>query len=182
MRQRRGVPTHRRRVGPQGPWRVVLPLVLFGCVLRKTLFAARVSEGSMLPTLRDGDCVLGVRVPHGSAPVWQPVRDLVLCRGTIVLVRPPAHGGRLHVKRIAAVPGDQRTWGWGPSSAGPGPIPTGHVFVLGDATRRAGLAGPSADSRGYGPCPAAAVVAWVFLRFWPLTRFGYLRRRAPGGG
>ena len=91
---------------------MLLAGVLVLVVTKQMLVAARVYGRSMLPTLGEGDYLLGIRVPHHNGVLWQTIRTLLLTRGAIVLVRPPAHLGRLEVKRIDGIGGDFRSWGW----------------------------------------------------------------------
>lgn len=146
-----------------------IPLsILFARGVSRTLFAARVVGHSMLPTLREGDWIVGFRIPRGRNHLAALLRNALLSRGAVVLVRPPAHLGRLDVKRVDGVPGDLRGWGWDMCRVDPCRIPANHVFLLGNASRHLGHPpGPAADSRQYGPCPTTAVVARVVLRFRP---------------
>jgi len=181
---------HKRRVLRTVDLSLVLLLVCTGTIVvaKKIFISASVYGRSMAPTLYPGEYILGVRVPQRCGLLWQLIRSLFIKRGAIVLARPPAHLGRLEVKRVDGVAGDLRSWGWGASVTGPHRIPNDHVFLIGDGARyrnkpidkladmqhRDKPTGPPADSRLYGPCPSIAVVARVFLRFWPITRFGYL--------
>lgn len=154
-------------------WMWTLMGVTLAITVHRMLFAARVAGESMLPTLREGDYLLGVRIPQNRSPLARLLRWILLSRQAIVLARPPAHLGRLEVKRITAVTGDLCSWGWDACHIKLHRIPRDHVFLLGDASRHLGYPpGLAADSRQYGPCPSTAIVARVFLRFWPLARFG----------
>jgi signal peptidase I len=146
-------------------------LVLLVSLLAKKIFVvAYVNGHSMMPTLYKGDYILGLRVPQRSGLAWQLIRSLLIKRGAIVLVCPPALLGRLQVKRIDGMSGDYRSWGWGIAATGPNQIVSNHVFLIGDLSQFTGkITGPSADSRFYGPCPSTAIIARVFLRFWPIT-------------
>lgn len=97
-----------------------------------------VVEGrSMEPTLAPGDRLLVVRA--------RPVRA-----GDVVAVRDPLQGGRLLVKRVGAVLGDE-------------------VVVRGDNEAA------STDSREFGPVPAGAVLGRVVRCYAPPWRAGPVR-------
>ena len=161
---------------------IFLLLALSFQMAKKASFAARVYGQSMMPTLEENDYILGVRIPHHKGKVGRLLRHLLLTRGSMILVRPPAHLQRLEVKRIDGVYGDLRNWGWGDAYTGSQQIPEDHLFIIGDAVQNIAdiksntniPLGPPADSRHYGPCPSTSVVARVFLRFWPLLRINFL--------
>jgi len=116
----------------------------------------RVSGRSMLPSLRDGDCVLVLWFPGRARLLAWLARRILVRRGTVVMVRPAAHLRRLEVKCVASVAGDWQTWGANHSLTRR--IPPGYVFVVGTN----GLATQvAADSHGYGPLPSSEVVGWV---------------------
>lgn len=100
-----------------------------------------VEGSSMAPTLVAGDRLLVVRARR-------------LAVGDVVAVRHPGEPGRILVKRVAAVHGDQ-------------------VVVRGD--------NPSAstDSRRFGPVPRHAVVGTVVRCYAPATHAGPVRRPWP---
>jgi hypothetical protein len=166
----------------QGPVLILLAFAALAVGTRKVLVLAHVYGKSMTPTLHKGDYILGLRLPVDRHPLGQLIRRSLIKRGAIILVRPPAHLGRLEVKRIDGLPGDLRNWGWMDSFIGPQLVPDNHVFLVSDASRHAlplsdSFTLPPQDSRLYGPCPSTAIVARVFLRFWPITRFGSLCRK-----
>jgi len=154
----------------------MLMCVLSVVALSRLFFAARVSGHSMAPTLRNGDCILGIRIPSGHDFPLSHLKVNLLTRGAIVLARPCEYSYRLIVKRIDALPGDVRRWGWRGFATGPRSIPDGCVFLVGDASRdRKHSMTPSVDSRLFGPFSTDAVVARAFLRFWPVARFHWLQ-------
>jgi hypothetical protein len=157
---------------------LILSVCLFGFIVAKQMFVTvRVYGRSMEPTLYPRDYLLGLRLPRGHGLLCTSIRRWFLRREAVVLVRPPAMLGRLQVKRITALTGDFQSWGWGNAQTGPLPIPKDHLFLVGDAFSYLDIAESlPVDSRFYGPCPAWAVVAWVFLRFWPIQHFSYLSR------
>lgn len=159
------------------------------------LIFARVYGTSMKPTIQKGDCVVGILLPRRRGIVSSYIRNMFIQKKAIVLVRPPLHLGRLEVKRIQGVAGDYRIWGWDSALTGLEPIPEHHVFLLGDAASSGNKTSrsiseasvslsiprdlpslPSADSQSYGPCPAAAIVARVFMCYWPPRHLAILHR------
>jgi len=48
-------------------------------------------------------------------------------------------------------------------------VPTGELFLMGDHRQA------SADSRVFGPVPAASVIGRAFLRYWPLSTLGIIQ-------
>jgi len=160
-----------RRAYPSASASRLLALVVaFFLLVRRAAVLARVRGESMMPTLEPGDYLLGLQVPPSLA-----LRRFLLGRGAVVLVRPPAHLGRLEVKRIVGVAGDIRRWGYGAAAIGPQHVPRDHIFLTGDAAAGDGFRrGMAADSRQYGPCPTSAIVAWVLLRYWPIGRIGFI--------
>lgn len=139
-------------------------------LLRTGLIGAQVSGSSMHPTLRGGDLVFGFRTPRCSGTFGVSIRRGLLPRGAVVLVRPPACGERLQIKRVAGISGD---W-WGTCRPASAPtncrLQTDHVFLVGDAPlrpRSGGRGGVSVDSRSYGPCPSQAVVGRMLVWLRP---------------
>ena len=156
-------------------WIILLVCAVNYSIAKHVLVAAYVSGHSMVPTLKKGDFVIGVRVPQRSGCIWRLIRSKLVQRRAIVLVRPPAHLGRLEVTRIGGLPGELRSWGCGMSRVTGQRIPDEHVFLIGDAVEKFDQPGDlPADSRLYGPCPSSAVVARIFVRYWPIARIGYL--------
>jgi signal peptidase I len=138
------------------------------------VYPARVTSGSMSPTLLRGDWLASHKLT-GRDP--ETVR-----RSQIVLFRFPFGSSGRAVKRIVAVAGDQVEIGRRfvrvnghtiPTAGGPdfavGPdgkehplpfrerIPAGHVFLLGDNTAA------SIDSRSFGPAPDSELVGRVWF-------------------
>lgn len=128
----------------------VLVLVATGLAARRWLRVVVVEGGSMVPTYSDGDRLLAA---YGLR--WLPVR-----RGHVVVVRAPDPGWRpdrtldvAHqtlIKRVTAV-SDQ------PRPDGVGLVPTGSVYVEGDAPG-------GYDSRVFGPLPRTEVIGRVLTR------------------
>lgn len=144
----------------------------------RCLIVARVIGQSMYPILHKGDYVLGIRSVRARNWFSRAADRWLLQRGAVVLIRPPAHLGRLEIKRIDAVAGDVRYWGAVKGAPKLRIIPPGQVFLVGaTGWPDPGAGRPPADSREYGPCSASAIVARVCLRIWPVARFGPLARR-----
>ncbi|MET9803638.1 S26 family signal peptidase [Streptomyces sp. NPDC006368] len=131
-------------------------------LLRRRCTLLDVSGSSMLPTYRDGDRLLALRVP---------VR--LVRRGAVVAIRmraadAPAHPARAQgqditpgdplptcmIKRVAALPGDRMP---GPPSS-TDVVPARRVFVVGDNHEA------SYDSRHTGPVPVDLLTAVVLCR------------------
>lgn len=126
---------------------LAVPAVVTGVLVfaaRSWLLVVRVRGTSMEPTLHPDDRTLAVRVRPSRPP---RAGEVVVCR------RPElVGGGRLIVKRVAAVAGDPL-----PNGRPGDRVPTGRVFVVGDNSM-------STDSRHFGPLPQRDVVARVLVR------------------
>ncbi|MFF3326396.1 S26 family signal peptidase [Streptomyces sp. NPDC002889] len=125
--------------------------------LRRHCTLLDVTGSSMLPTYREGDRLLAVKVParlvrRGSAVAirMRAAPDLDTADGFPPGILVPT----CLIKRVAALPGDRVP---GPSSA-PGVVPARHVFVLGDNPEA------SYDSRHTGPVPFDLLTAVVLCR------------------
>lgn len=143
-----------------------------------------VPTGSMLPTIREGDHLLGAKYHYW---LFAPQR------GDIVVFRPPdaarelGSGASRYVKRVLAVGGDEVSVRDGVLrvngerveepyleeapryTVARVKVPEDHLFVLGDNRNE------SHDSHRWGFVRADHLVAHVFARYWPLNRFGGLR-------
>jgi signal peptidase I len=132
-----------------------------------------VREGSMTPTLADGDILL--------------VRSVIkpLARGSIVIANVPSESSRTQVKRVVGLPKESIVFedsllfindeicpenylGGLPQTVGLerlewhlGPE---EYFLMGDNRSR------SVDSRQYGPVNAKSILAQVRWRLWPISR------------
>lgn len=119
-------------------------------IARNWLRVVLVEGSSMAPTYHDGDRLLAL-----YARPWRPLR-----RGDVVVVRAPAAGwtaaaplAAAHetlVKRVSALGGD-------PLPAGSGRVPSGAVYVEGDAPG-------GYDSTVFGPLRRSEVLGRVLLR------------------
>lgn len=121
------------------------------------------------------------RAEESDRFVFHPPR-----RGSVIVFRSPIDTSRDFVKRVIGVPGDvveivdgdvylngslliepYVTWKDN-SSMGPVTVGPDALFVLGD-NRSA-----SNDSRDWGILPTENLIGRVWLRFWPIDRFGTL--------
>ncbi|PID56857.1 signal peptidase I [candidate division KSB3 bacterium] len=151
-------------------------------VLRLTIVGAYyVPTGSMKPTIRIGDRLLGAKFSYWfSAP----------SAGDIIVFEPPedAHSDvPRFVKRVVAVGGEtvevkngalyvngvrrQEPYLASPPyyELMPVTVPKGHLFVLGDNRNN------SRDGHVWGFLPERNVEAKILFRFWPLFRIGALK-------
>ncbi len=170
-------------------WLVELVVVLVLGVAAAVVLRAFVVQtfyipsGSMEPTLMIGDRILVDKLSYHFHPVH---------RGDIVVfARPPGElaGPNVKdlVKRVIGLPGDTVSGQggkveidgrplaepWLPPGTQTQPfppvtVPPGEYFVMGDNR------GDSSDSRVFGPIPGRLIVGHVVLRFWPLSRLGFL--------
>ena len=149
-------------------WLAVVVLVALAGVRR-----VEVEGTSMVPALQPGDRLAAVRLPI-RLPRW--ARSRLVRPGVVVVVRDPRGGGRILVKRVAAV-GPAAPVGVTPvdgDAVGAGA--TDGVVVLGDAP------GASTDSRTFGPVAVTDVLAVAVYRYGPAGRSGALGPGpAPGG-
>jgi signal peptidase I len=133
---------------------------------------------SMRPTLESGHHLLVRRMSNAD-----PGPRL----GDLVIIRDPRHAGKRHLKRIVGRPGEEVRildgmlfvdgvhlaepfLGGLPSDLGVGErvwrLGSGEYFALGDNRLR------STDSREHGPISAGLIVGKVWLRYWPLLKWG----------
>ena len=165
--------------------RTAVLVVVASFVMRAVVVEAFVvPSGSMKPTIREGDHLLGAKFHYH---LWEPRR------GEVVVFRPPDEARRLgridasrYVKRVIAIAGDEVEVREGavfvngeplaePYVAEPpgysfprSVVPESHVFVLGDNRNE------SLDSHRWGFLPQDALIAHVFARYWPPRRIGGL--------
>ena len=162
--------------------------MLLALVLRWQVVEPRwIPSGSMLPTLQLQDRILVEKL--------RPRLGRSLSPGTVVVFHPPealiASGydpRAALIKRVVAGPGDrlevrdgklwrngtplEHDWNAEPMaySLAPFTVPEGELMVLGD-NRNASL-----DSHLWGPLPREEVIGTAIWRYWPLQRFGPIRR------
>lgn len=143
---------------------LVLSIPAFLLCERYGVSAGRVTDLSMLPTLKPGGYFLVNRFIVRLAPIR---------RGDIVVIRPVSHPRWYYVKRVIAVGGETlsvsegRVWVDGhaleePYLSGrtepempPRRIPEGSYFLMGDNRMN------SEDSRTFGPVPAERIVGKI---------------------
>ena len=157
---------------------IIVALVLIAAAVGLTTVPLlRISGDSMADTLQDGDVVLGLRLPHlenGDVISFRYddgvlVKRLIAQGGDWVELDPDGfvfvNGTRLQEPYVTAL-----SRGSG-DVAFPLTVPDGMCFVLGD--NRA----VSVDSRSstLGCIEEGAVLGRLFLRVWPLDRFGLIR-------
>jgi signal peptidase I len=128
------------------------------------------------------------RVPVNELPpagAWGRLLNQVstgISVGDVVVVQHPDREGTV-CKRVLGLPGDfvikppasmRSNRNRGPNYQ-PGllVIPDGHIWIEGDNSMN------SADSRNYGPVPAALIVGRGLCRIWPLRGSAILQRGAP---
>lgn len=171
-------PSRRRWAGRA----VALLLTLAAALACHTWVAAlyRVPTGSMSPTVRPGDLVLGVH--NLGRPVQVARGDVVVFDGSAQFGT--TQGSSSYLKRVVGLGGDsvaccgpdgqllvngRPSGGQGGSMLfGPVLVPAGSMFVVGDNRD------DSWDSRFEGPVPLSAVQAKVLALAWPLSRAGSL--------
>ncbi len=122
--------------------------------VRHGLWRVAVAEESMSPALLPGDWLL--LDPTCSA--WPR-------RGSVVVFREPGTD-ILAIKRVAARPGDRVHIAQGILH-----LASDEAWLLGDN------AGPSIDSRRYGPVPRECLVGRVWFRYGPASRIGLVALR-----
>jgi signal peptidase I len=139
--------------------------------------------------VQHGDVIVFVHDDPGFAPTGpsNPVAGFFSSLGQAVGVVPPSD--RDFIKRVIGLPGDTITCRGGTlyrnnrpvqepyldqgtvtEGCKPTKVAPGELFVMGDNR------GNSQDSRSFGTIQRDAVVGRAFVRIWPLTHVGWLRR------
>ncbi len=168
-------------------WLIALVVALLASILVRTYAFESyfIPSGSMEPTLQIGDRVMvdKLAVDFGTINIGDvivfksPGAVATVCGDTVPDL----------VKRVVALPGDtinsignriyvndkplKEDWTHNEPLGRPIPttvVPTGDYYVLGDNHPN------SCDSRYWGFVPRSSIVGKVFLRYWPLSRVGWL--------
>jgi signal peptidase I len=181
----------------------ILLAVLFKTFLVQAFY---IPSGSMEPTLNisdrvlvekvsyrfgdvhDGDVIVFVHDLPGVEPEsGNPVARFFSGLGQAVGVAPPS--SRDFIKRVVGVPGDRISCQQGrlyrngqqvdepylapattTDNCSSVTVPAGKLYVMGDNRNN------SEDSRTFGPIDRSSVVGRAFVRIWPLSHTGMLRR------
>jgi len=165
----------------------VLQVVVFSFVLnwglRATVADARVvPTPSMLPTIQLQDRLIVEKISYKFSEVE---------RGDVIVFHPPSNvdqSGTDWVKRVIGLPGEKVEIRDGKVfineeelnepyelekpdyTYGPIVVPEGSFFVLGDNRNN------SKDSHYWGVLSNQNIVGKIFIRYWPLDRFGSLAK------
>jgi signal peptidase I len=181
----------------------ILLAVLFKTFLVQAFY---IPSGSMEPTLnvsdrvlvekvsyrfgdvKDGDVIVFVHDLPGVEPESSnPVVRFFSSLGQAIGVAPPSD--RDFIKRVVGTPGDRINCEQGKllrngrqvsepylapgtttENCTPTTVPAGKLFVMGDNRNN------SEDSRTFGPVDRSTLVGRAFVRIWPLSHTGLLRR------
>lgn len=162
-------------------WAPTLGLALaIALVLRTFAFASYyVPSASMLNTLKLGDVFIAEKLSY-RVLAREPLR------GDIVVFSHPDGSGKVLVKRVIGLPGDEVALSGGDvfvngellreqyiarpswSDFGPALVPAGQYFVMGDNRSH------SLDSRSWGFLPQRQLLGRAALVVWPPSRAGLL--------
>jgi signal peptidase I len=181
----------------------ILLAVIFKSFLVQAFY---IPSGSMEPTLnisdrvlvekvsyrfgevKDGDVIVFVHDLPGVEPESRnPVVRFFTSLGQAIGVAPPSD--RDFIKRVVGVPGDRITCQQGAlirngkpvnepylapgtttENCTPTTVQPGKLFVMGDNRNN------SEDSRTFGQIDRSSIVGRAFVRIWPLSHTGWLRR------
>lgn len=181
----------------------VLLAVIFKSFLVQAFY---IPSGSMEPTLdisdrvlvekvsyrfgevKDGDVIVFVHDLPGAEPESSnPVARFVISLGQAIGVAPPSD--RDFIKRVVGTPGDRITCRQGAllrngkpvsepylapgtttENCTPTTVQPGKLYVMGDNRNN------SEDSRTFGQIDRSSIVGRAFVRIWPLSHTGWLRR------
>ncbi|HUX04190.1 MAG TPA: signal peptidase I [Acidimicrobiales bacterium] len=168
-----------------GEWVVIIMIALLISFVMRTFVIQTffIPSGSMEPTLKVGDRIIVSKL----SVQWGTIH-----RGDMLVFKAPPseHCGAPVtdlVKRVIGLPGDHLTSRGNTIYVNGSPLketwthyeplgtPIGHVTVPANSYFMMGDNHPdSCDSRMWGSVPRSDVIGKVFLRIWPLSRFGLL--------
>lgn len=168
-----------------GEWVVIILIALLISFVMRTFVIQTfyIPSGSMEPTLKVGDRIIVSKL----SVQWGTIH-----RGDILVFKAPPseHCGAPVtdlVKRVIGLPGDHLTSRGNTIYVNGSPLketwthyeplgtPIGNVTVPANSYFMMGDNHPdSCDSRMWGSVPRSDVIGKVFLRIWPLSRFGLL--------
>ncbi len=168
---------------------ITLSAVIFLLVYLFVWQPHRIKGASMEPNFHDGELILTSKL---SYKLNQPRR------GDVIVFRAPLQEDRDYIKRIIGLPGDkvlvkddrvyinnkllsepylpQTTWTRDSYYLRDGQlkiVPPGTYVVMGDNRDH------SSDSREWGPVPFGNIVGRVWLRYWPVSKFGLIKHYEP---
>jgi inner membrane protease subunit 1 len=130
------------------------------------------SSNKDMPHMWHEPCISVTDLPRPTWRQWWTVATSPLAVGDVVVVQHPHRRGTV-CKRVLGLPGDQVLLYRPQQRSHPHhhhhpdhnnvlTVPDGHVWLEGDNPNN------SADSRSYGPVPAALIQGRVLARIWPL--------------
>ena len=166
-------------------WLVIIVVALMISFVMRTFVIQTffIPSGSMEPTLQVGDRIIVSKL----SVQWGTIH-----RGDILVFKAPPseHCGAPVtdlVKRVIGLPGDHLTSRGNTIYVNGSPLketwthyeplgtPIGHVTVGANRYFMMGDNHPdSCDSRMWGTVPRSDIIGKVFLRIWPISRFGFL--------
>lgn len=144
----------------------------------------QVKGASMEPTFDSGDYIMTSKVTYKFRPPQ---------RGDVIVFKSPKNPDIEYIKRVVGLPGDQvviknsqvfindnlvpetyiaeatNVWDGGYAKEGvPMTVPDNYLFVMGDNRPR------SSDSREFGPIPIDSIIGYVFYRYYPSSKAGWI--------
>jgi len=167
-------------------WLLVVAIaVLVSLLIRTYVFQTfYIPSGSMEPTLHIGDRILVSKLSVELGTIHRG--DILVFKAPAAVVNECGDNVADLVKRVIGLPGDHLTskgntiyvngvalaQPWSPNeplgrAIGNVTVPKNDYFMMGDNEPA------SCDSRYWGDVPRSSVIGKVFLRIWPLGRFGF---------
>ena len=164
----------------------IVPAVLIALLINLFLAqATRVYGQSMEPNLHTNQRLIVEKLSYNRY-IRQYLGFDGPNQGDVVVIRLPAQGNELLIKRVIGLPGDvveihdsnvfvngqslnePYLPGFTPGFYGPITIPPLHIFVLGDNRNF------SNDSRNFGTVPLENVVGRAWFSYWPPDQTGFI--------